>query len=135
METPRRRASDQKALDIEGMIAEENDPKQRAFLIVLNSINNGLVANTDATRDMAKKFDEHLSTYETHTASEAEMVNKARGMWRVLAWVLGVSQMCVVWLGLSLFRDLGEIHAQLNAGQISAARIELRVNSLEGKKP
>jgi hypothetical protein len=133
-EALRRRSSDSKSLDIEDMIADENDPKQRAFLIVLNSINNGLMANTTATRDMSDKFDSHLSAYDQRTEAESEMVNKARGAWRILAWVLGACQALVLMLGTALFNDLGEMHTMFRAGQLTDVRLEARIINLESKK-
>ena len=75
----KRRQSDSKVGDIEALIAEENDPKQRAFLIILNSINSSMVANTEATRDVADKLDSHLSAFETKAESDAKLLNQGRG--------------------------------------------------------
>lgn len=87
-----RRATDARTLDIESMIAAEDDSKQRAFLIVLNSINNSLVANTSTIRDISEKLETHLTNFDTHTQNEEATLNKGRGAWRVIAAVLAQLQ-------------------------------------------
>lgn len=124
MNAPNRRLSNSKANDIESMIAEENEPKQRAFLIILNSINNSLMANTNTTSDVAIKLDEHLSRFEAKSAADAELLNQGRGAWKILAWVLGVAQIGVLAACTSVISDLKEIHHIIE-------RLEPRVVNLE----
>ena len=50
-------------LDISQMIANEDDPKQRAFLIVLHSINQALEANTSTVREISDKLEIHLEAF------------------------------------------------------------------------
>ena len=40
--------------DIEEMIAREDDPKARAYLIILSSLHHALVANTSATLEIKR---------------------------------------------------------------------------------
>ncbi len=129
-----RRASDNRALDIEGMIQEENDPKQRSFLIVMNNINLSLVANTSTIRDLSEKFDSHLTSYELRTEHEDALLNKGLGAWKVAAWVLGVAQSVVIALTVAAYNDLSSIHGHITALQITDSHVEARLGAMEIRK-
>ena len=128
------RKSDNKVGDIEALIAEENDPKQRAFLIILNSINASMVANTDATREVADKLDDHLSAFEAKAESDAQLLNQGRGAWKVMAWVFGLAQVFFIAGGGAVLTDLKAIHAELVSNTLSHTELKGRVTALE-KKP
>lgn len=135
-----RRASDRRPPDIEGMIAEENDPKQRAFLIVMNTMNQNLVANTETIRVISSKLDGHLSNYDIQTKLEQEWVNKGKGMWKVLAWVLGIVQTVVLLVCVQLRTNLADIHTTLTIIAQENAMQEARLNRMDkilpnGNKP
>ena len=51
----KRRKVDLYAFDIESLIAAEPDAKQRIYLIVLNNLNQSLVANTETIRSVSAK--------------------------------------------------------------------------------
>lgn len=129
-----RRSSDVKRHDIESMIAEENDPKQRSFLIILNSINNSLVANTQATAGLSQKFEEHLTKFEQKVEEDAELLNQGKGAWKVAAWVLGGMQALVLAAAVYAANDIKAIHVAIHEGQLTDARIEARIDKLETKK-
>lgn len=128
-----RRATDKRFHNIEKMIAEENDPRQRSFLIVLNSINNSLVANTKTISDVSDKLDAHLTAFEEKSAEDTALLNKWRGAWKVIAWALGLAQMGVLAAYVSITTDLKTIHAELVQGSLTDARIEQRISVLEKK--
>jgi len=129
--TPTRRSTDKLPVDIESMIMQEDDPKQRAFLIVLNSINNSLVANTETIREVSEKLETHLTHFEEHTRNEEALLNKGRGAWKVAAWVIGVVQ--VIGLGIwSQARDeIKDIHASVQKVQTQLMQVESRVLFVE----
>lgn len=126
-----RRFTDSKRHDIEAMIAEENDPKQRAFLIILNSINHALMANTAATSGLSQKFDEHLTTFEKKVAEDAEILNQGKGMWKVIAWGLGAAQALVISLAIYAANDLKALHGELQKGHDIDVRLESRIERIE----
>jgi hypothetical protein len=129
-----RRSTDRhKGADIDALIAAEDDPKQRGFLIILNSINSSMVANTEATRDLAIQFDNHLSAFEKKAATDAELLNQGRGAWKILAWVFGGVQAGVLAAAVLLANDLKSIHQELIGSSIANARIESRITALEKK--
>ena len=117
--------------DINDLIMGEDDPKQRAFLIVLNSINQSLIANTHTIKDVSEKLEQHLTNFENHARDEEAMINKGRGMWKVAAWVIGGAQ--VVGLGIwnQAHGELNEIKTAVITDQATLAKHETRITVLE----
>ena len=125
-----RRASD-RITDIDGMIADENDPRQRAFLIILNSINNSLQANTKMTKEVAGKLNDHLTVFALKSEEDAAMLNKGRGAWKVITVVYGLLQVIALasWGAVSM--DLKDLHNKMLTVTIKEEQHELRLKSLE----
>ena len=113
------------------MIMQEDDPKQRAFLIVLNNINKSLIANTDTIRDVSEKLDAHLTSYEQHVEKEDALLNRGRGAWRVVAWVIGVVQVVGLGIWASAREEIKDIHAMLQKEQQQLMQLESRVLFVE----
>lgn len=134
-ETPSRRATDKHnhSLDIEQMIVDEPDSKQRAFLVVLNSINQSLVANTALTQSVSNKLETHLTNFETHTKEEEALMNKGRGAWKVAAWVIGIAQMIGVAVWVDARSELFGVHNSIAALTITDTNHESRIKHLEKK--
>lgn len=126
-----RRATDKLPLDIDQMIMQEDDPKQRAFLIVLNSINNSLIANTETIKDVSEKLDAHLTSYENHVEQEDALLNKGRGAWKVMAWVISGVQVIGLGIWAMAREEIKEIHIMLQAEQKQLAQLESRVLFVE----
>lgn len=118
------------SLDIDQMILAEDDPKQRAFLIVLNSINNSLIANTETIKDVSGKLDAHLTSYEKHVEQEDALLNKGRGAWRVMAWVIGAVQM----VGLGIWNEARTEIKDINAALRSLESRVIVVEKVTEKK-
>lgn len=127
------RASDKATfpVDIDLMIMEEDDPKQRAFLIVLNNINKSLVANTETIRDVSDKLESHLENFEKHTQEEDAMRNKGIGMWKVAAWVIGIAQVVGLGIWQQAREELRDIHLALQKEQVQLGQLEARVLFVE----
>lgn len=117
--------------EIEQMIMQENDPKQRAFLIVLNSINNSLIANTDTIREVSDKLESHLANFEEHTRSEEALMNRGRGAWQIATWVIGVAQVIGLGIWQQAKSDLADINAALQKEQVQTVKLETRVGTVE----
>lgn len=126
-----RRATDKLPLDIDQLIMQEDDPKQRAFLIVLNSINNSLIANTETIKDVSEKLDAHLTSYENHVEQEDALLNRGRGAWRVMAWVISGVQVIALGIWAMAREEIKEIHVMLQAEQKQLAQLESRVLFVE----
>lgn len=126
------------SLDIDQMILAEDDAKQRAFLIVLNSINKSLIANTETIREVSEKLETHLTHFEEHTRAEEAVMNKGRGMWRVAAWVIGIAQVVGLYIWQHAREDLAQINLALQKEHVEIVQINARVTNvekvLEGRK-
>ena len=122
-----RRSSDNRILNIEEMIAAEDDAKSRAMLIVLNSINLSLVANAHTVREISHKLEAHLESFQVHAESEEALLNKGKGMWKVTAWILGASQALVVSLSISVFNHFAAIDRAITELQIVDAGLSARL--------
>lgn len=119
------------ALDIEQMILQEADQKQRAFLIVLHAINTNLIANTKTIREVSVKLEEHLEQFEAHTAQENALVNKGRGVWKVLAWVIGGAQVIGLGIWNEARTEIKDINTSVKNTQSQLMQIEARVLFVE----
>jgi len=125
------RATDKLPLDIDQLIMQEDDPKQRSFLIVLNSINNSLIANTETIKDVSEKLDAHLTNYENHVEQEDALLNKGRGAWKVMAWVISGVQVIGLGIWAMAREEIKEIHVMMQAEQKQLAQLESRVLFVE----
>lgn len=126
-----RRATDKLPLDIDQLIMQEDDPKQRTFLIVLNSINNSLIANTETIKDVSEKLDAHLTSYENHVEQEEALLNRGRGAWKVMAWVISGVQVIGLGIWAMAREEIKEIHVMMQAEQKQLAQLESRVLFVE----
>jgi len=126
-----RRISDNQSLDISQMIADENDPKQRAFLIVLHSINLNLEANTRTITDIADKLDTHIQTFESRVNTEDTLINQGKGAWKIMAWVLGIAQVAALGLWANLQGDISSLKDADSKTIIELTRIREKILTLE----
>ena len=131
MEQQKRRASDTTDLNIEDLIAKENDPDKRLYLLVLNNINNSLMENTHSVKLLNGKLDNHLVQFAEHARNEEALMNKGRGIWIVLAFVLGIAQVLAGYTWVQIRADLESIHAAIIAGQITDAKVTMQIEAIE----
>ena len=122
------RASDMHEFDEIGeLIKQENDPKTRAILMVLQSINISLKENTKAVSDTDVELKALASDYRTRTAESEAMVNRGKGMWYILSAVLVVVQVVLVKLMFQSINEVKELHQTDN-------NLSTRITVLESKK-
>lgn len=146
MELPSRRDSDSKEQhDIDKLIAEENDPKVRLHLMVMNSMNRNLIANTEATNAVAgmvanvsRDLEAHVENFEAHTTAEEAyikqqdaIVNKGKGAWQVIAYVIGGVQ--IIGLGIWGYAsaEISGIHESISIVEKSTIDLDKRLTVLE----
>lgn len=136
-----RRPSDKLQADIDLSIAAENDPRQRALLIILQSINRSLIANTRATQDTAtglalhsENFNKHLSNFEKHALNEEAIMNKGKGAWWVLTIVLTIAQSFVIYAWRDSKFELDAMKAEARAASILHEKMSARIEFLEKTK-
>ena len=128
-----RRSTDNQSLDINQLIADESDPKQRAFLIVLHNINLSLEANTKTVKDIGDRLEEHITKFTDHANNEQIMVAQGKGAWRVMAWVLGVAQLVVIGLWTTVKTDLASLNTHDHQFEVAHIQLVNRVDILEKK--
>ena len=124
-DTPKRRKVDLYGMDLDHLIAQEDDPKQRVFLILLNNLNTSLIDNTKTTSIIGSKLDAHLTNFESYTKDKDQLLNQGRGAWKVAAWVLGIAQIAAGAVWMDMRTELADMHA-------TDARIESAVSKLTG---
>ncbi len=118
-------------LDISLMIAAENDPKQRAFLIVLHNINLSLEANTTTVKEISEKLESHLEVFNQHTEEDQKWVNQGRGAWKIVAWVIGIAQVLATGAWVQQRMDMAALDQTVRKELIEHARTDSRMDSLE----
>lgn len=96
--------------EINDMIAQENDPKVRLQLMVLQNINASLIANTKTVNDIDKQLTEHLREYVSRTQIEEAFINKGLGAWKIIAWVGGIAQAIILALIVNVSSELKALH-------------------------
>ena len=128
----RRRSTDGAgSLDISQMIADENDPKQRAFLIVLHSINQSLEANTNTVKEISDKLEGHLEEFGDHVVREEKLLNQGRGAWKIFAWVVSIAQLLATYGWVTQRNDMQELNKTLQTELINEAAMRNRMETVE----
>lgn len=127
-----RRATDPNQID--KMIADESDPKNRMFLLILNNINKSLVANTETIQAVSERLDDHLTRFEADSNAKADLLSQGKGAWKVAAWVIGAVQVAGLAVWVESRSEIAEIQLAVHADQIEHARIIQRVDTLEKTK-
>ena len=113
--------------EISELIKMENDPKNRAFLIILQNINLSLIANTTTVMEIDEQLKTHLVEFKTRASREDELLNKGKGAWRVVSYGLGLCQLIVIWLLLQAYGELRDLHKYDSS-------LDSRVTVLEQRK-
>lgn len=119
--------------NIDMLIADENDPKIRLQLMVMNRINLSLIANTETVTSLKDKLDTHLNEYEKHIEYNNKLLNQGKGAWKIIMWVLGIVQVLTIAAWADYRSDIKSISAQLATDNSRHSVIDTRLNALERK--
>ena len=122
-----RRHDDGGKTEIDELIKQENDPKTRAILLVLQNINVSLLANTEAVNDTDRQLKQHMTAVAKNAEENNALLNKGRGMWNVISICLAVVQAGLVYFMSMYLSDIKSLHAD-DAG------LEKRIIILEQRK-
>ena len=104
------RKSDHNSIDIEDFIKSENDPKTRAFLMVMNSMNMSLIANTEIVKDIDSQLKSHLVEFNSRLKLEEEFINKGKGAWKAASIGLVIAQIIIVSFVTNNFSEIKLLH-------------------------
>jgi len=102
---PERRHHDPIQEQIEQLIMAASDPKDKAFLLILNKIAGSLDVNTSLTQTLSDDLKAHTAAFAAHEQKEMALINQGRGFWRGLAIAVVAVQ---VLGGFILFSHLKE---------------------------
>ena len=122
-----RRHDDGGRIEIDDLIKQENDPKTRAILLVLQNINISLMANTQAVNDTDMQLKRHMVEVAKRTEENNALLNKGRGMWNVISVCLAVVQAGLIYFMGMYLTDIKSLH-------ISDSSLDKRVLILENAK-
>lgn len=124
--------------DLRQLIANEDDPKLRVLLMLVNTFNENLAANTiavdanaAAVKDIAAKLDGHLVAFEERAAKDDALKNEGKGAWRVIVWVFGGFQAVGLASMMYLSGELKDIHASIVLSQRVEAVLASRITAIE----
>lgn len=124
--------------DIDVLISAENDPARRALLIVLQNINRSLEANTIATQQtqlslggLRTDFGVHLKNFENHAFNEEAIMNKGKGAWWVMAFVLSVVQTIAIYGWNSSRNEIEGMKAEAHQSELTHQNMQSRIEQLE----
>ena len=133
-----RREYDKTQEEINNMISKEDDPGKRALLMVLNSMNRSMEANTEATMATTMALNEHITQFTHHTTSfaahakaEEALVNKGKGAWWALAWALGIAQMVGGYILVDTRSSLVSLNEHVSLHSVVGAKIQHRLDTIE----
>ena len=131
--TQDRRAQDRHREDIERMIAAENDPQERAKLILFSKMFDILVKHGDQLDAGTAKMEDHDTVLQQHINEHDALMNNGRGMRMVLMWILPIIQALTVAGGLYVVNTMSSLNASVIALQMSDLRIENEIAVLKVK--
>lgn len=93
-----RRLLDKEAASLEELLTKEDSPNIRALLVILTTLNNTL---QELSTTSLKVTEEQA----TLTKAYASFVNKGKGAWPIIVWVLGIIQVAFVYIGNELITE------------------------------
>lgn len=124
--------------DIDALIARENDPERRTMMLVLQSINRSLIANTMATQKIQgeverhrAEFAVHLKNFESHAINEEAIMNKGKGAWAILAFVLSIVQAIAIYGWKESRNEIEAMKADAHASELVHQKLNIRIEQLE----
>ena len=123
---------------IDALIRAENNAGVRELLIVLQNINLSLIANTIATKQTQSSLKEHMGNFNVlvdnfskHTFNEEAIMNRGRGMWSVLAFVLTMAQGIVIYGWHESRNELKTLQDEVRLAEVTHQKLQNRIELLE----
>lgn len=118
---PERRAIDPIQNQIETLILEAEEPKDKALLLILNKMASSLDANTELTRSLSMELKSHTGRFELHEKKELSLLNRGRGFILGALAVLGLTQALLIYIAKTHLADVEVLVQTVNNLQISMA--------------
>jgi hypothetical protein len=116
-----RRAPDPVQQQIEALIMAAQDPKDKAFLLIMNKIAVSLDTNTSLTHGLSTDMKELARTFKIHEEQEMAYINQGRGGIRAAIAFLSVIQIIVGFVFVNSMSDFKNIRQELTTLQREVA--------------
>ena len=126
MDSGTERSGTYQAFNIDMMISQETDTKQRVYLLILQNINNSLIANTSLTRTLVGDLKKLSTSLDDHQQEHENLVNKAKGA-KMMLPLLGIAgsliQGLIIYLWLQNGTAIDTIGRDIAIGKIAQAEM------------
>lgn len=132
--TERRREIDKMQQQIEDLIVAADNPKDKAFLLIMNKIAVSLDTNTFLTQSLSDEFQAHTKAFKNHEAAELSLINQGKGGLKVGMWLLGIIQTLVIVVASSQISELKDMRQELNACQLSITTHAEQIKQLQASQ-
>ena len=119
-----RRSSDLGSINLDALIAIEEDAGKRTLLLILLNLNNNLISNTKTTELVSVDLARHLKAFDAHLIADAALMNKGKGAWKVLGSALFIAQVVLSYFLTTNLARIDSLEREIKALQISDARQE-----------
>lgn len=110
-----RRANDQVQQQIEKLILSASDPKDKAFLLIINKIAISLDTNTFLTQGLSEDFKAHTAAFKLHETTEEKLINQGKGGLRVAIALVGIIQILFGFIITDQLTEIKNIRQELTA--------------------
>ena len=112
------------------LIEQASDPKDRATLMILWELSEGVGQVAKVQKNLADDLEQHRKELTDHLKANAELVNKGRGFWRGIMISVGVLQSIIVWQGKALLDDYTAVKTRLERLESRYAALELKAKEV-----
>ena len=102
---------------IEELIVAADDPKDKAFLLIMNKIAVSLDTNTSLTQMLSDDFKSHTLAFSEHERKEMELINQGRGGFRVALALLAVLQVVIGFIITNTLSDIKDMRQDVTVLQ------------------
>ena len=101
------------ASQIEDLILQADNPKDKAFLLILNKIANNLDENTNLTKALSADLKLHRDEFAKHEKDEMALINQGRGFLRAAVLGLAAIQAGALWYGNIVLKDFSQVQSDV----------------------
>lgn len=133
--TERRREIDKMQQQIEDLIVAADNPKDKAFLLIMNKIAVSLDTNTFLTQSLSDEFQAHTKAFKNHEAAELSLINQGKGGLKVGMWCLGIIQVLVIAIASSQLSEIRDMQQELNSCKTSITMHTEQIKQLQASHP
>lgn len=120
-----RRASDKEFEEINEMIKQENDPKVRGFLLLIQCMAEKVISSSNEIHDTNTILSDHADILQSHE----KIVEKAMAVWQVMAWILGLLQAGIIASASYIFTNTEEMKREVVILQNNQKQVEDTLNA------